>query len=298
MVYRRIAASQIVESPLLSLSFGGPDQDLTNSLNRWGILNPIHGVEEAGCIRIIDGWRRVIWAREHQREVPVRIWEGLQGNEFVPLAIACNRHREFSAVEVARALGDTPVGGYPVGGYPEGLGELLGLHDPKLVSAHRAILQLPPELQNWIHQQRFPRTVLLAMHRFPVAEVESLWHLFHRLRLNQNRLMQCATLLYEIAQHDGSTITTLVDSLVPIPSGEEFQTRLIAKRYPRLTQRRKALAAFQTQLGLPRSVVIKHDDHFESGEVLIEARLSSAEEGKRLGKVLNDHAWEDYFKDL
>jgi ParB family transcriptional regulator, chromosome partitioning protein len=280
--------------------------DLIQSIQHIGLLNPPTVLQKEGRCIIVSGFRRIEALRRLDHEqIPARVLP-LDSPllDCTRIAIADNlTHRELDLLEISRSLVllssciDDPL---------EMSAEARDLGLPGNIKFIKKVFrfgQLPGMIQEGICQGRISLNMALDLQALEKSVANLLAKLYIELKINQNKQKEIITLLREIAIREKLTIQAVLESedvatlMVDTEMNNQQKTNTIRsnlrkRRFPNLWRAEERFQRKLRQLKLDNSIQLQPSDNFEDTSLRIKLSFKNkAELAKQitvLNKILND----------
>ena len=183
-----------------------PSQELLKSIRKTGILTPLMVLPEGETMRLFDGHRRLLVAREiGLTEVPAAILPELPSQELFSLWIgAQNANRRLNPFEIARLVQEGPSAfRLPREEVLRHLKKEPGRIPPPLLPALPGILNLPERLKQEAVRRGYSAPFLVKIvETFSPDLLSEVARILDHFSLSENQADQLLTWLDEIARRD------------------------------------------------------------------------------------------------
>ncbi len=274
---------------------------LRDSLDRFGILDPVWLLEKSGGYIVVDGFKRLCWAKEKMEHgVPCRIFaKNCDSRELWTQRIEKKLFEgQIDPAEKAQIVAALAVlfgpDGIPRDGFWGRFLSCLGVSGRPEVLRKWALL---PErgrgmLESLASGEVCERAAIEIADWDP-AGADCVLSLLRKLRCSASIQVEIVERITEIAIREGETRAGVVEMerVREIMSSEELNHREKTQalreyfselRNPRLSARRKKFQGDIEALGLPRGARIVPPEAFEGGGYQLEFSFSSPEELRRI----------------
>ncbi len=280
-----------------------PPQELVESVAVAGVVQPLV-VQPTGPARhrIVSGFRR-FWAATEAglTAVPVRSltatdlskidllrWAGLENAGHrrlnrVEQALLLSRLKQLGLTELNQLLAFSVSIGGPT--TEEQLSRLLTL------------LELEVGFLELAAQNRLPDETIEALLQLTTNERQAILRVVHALHLSFSRFRELVRLGTDVARREEKSLTELLhepvfsrvladSKLTSSQKTERFFRQLKERRYPRLSAAESRFDALRRRLRLPPRSRLEHSPSFETPELSLELRFTSARQFRQTVRSL------------
>lgn len=275
---------------------------LVNSIQEWGILQPlfVHRVGEVN--HLVDGFKRAVIARALGIEdLPCRLFpEDISLRALLELLLIEHRHKicatlaaKVRFIDFALKLGlekDPLVRWF----FP--MLDLQG-HEAVLTKV-KAIAQLPEEILDFCAEKYFSMRQCAQLTRYPR---DLLLHVFSwrdRLSMTASVVEEMLSHLHDQMRGTGQDLSEFlndreVQGLLASSSSlhektEQFRALIRERRYPILTDTNRKLQRIRDQISLPRNATLTWDPTLERREVQLVLKFQESSEWEETLQALKD----------
>jgi len=266
--------------------------DLTDSINNVGLLNPPFLIENRDHYTIVCGFRRIESCRRLGRShIEARILDSdTKRLECVKLAITDNAfQRPLNLIEKSRSIN-------MISGFFKDNSSLakeisaVGLpENQSLINKIKNLCHLSQPIQDGILSDTISLSMALELGRLTQGAGEDFVKLFGLLKLSLNKQREIITLIKEIAHRDNISIQKVLQSLQKILNDEDLdrnqKTRKIRiylkqRRFPAITSAEKAFEKHVNELKLGRGSKLIPPKNFEGATYTLSIYFNSLNELK------------------
>ena len=280
---------------------------LEASLRETGQLNPALLVATGEArFRIVTGYRRVAALRRLgvRRLLGRRMPAGAESITLFRTAVWDNlAHRQLTPLEHARILSTLEqVCRVPREAVVTAWLPVLGLPaHGNILHSYLALHRLAPGLKTLLRQGRITTQSAERLSGMPQASQELAARVLARVQLSASLQRKTLELIEEIATMDSCSPAGVLErpdilgcaedlNLSAFQRGERMYQRLYELRNPRLSRARARFASNKERLGLPGTVRVLPDAHFETTRVRVEFEASSPDEFRRISSAIDSAA--------
>lgn len=274
---------------------------LRDSLDRFGMLDPVWLLEKSGGYIVVDGFKRLGWAKEKMADcAPCRIFaENCDSRKLWAQRIEKKLFEGPSdpaekAQIVAALAGLFAADGIPRDGVWGRFLSCLGVSGrPEVLRKWALVSERGRGMLEALASGEVCERVAIEIADWDPAGADCVLSLLRKLRCSASIQVEIVERICEIAIREGKTRAGVVEMerVREIMSSEELNHREKTQalreyfselRNPRLSARRKEFRRDIEALGLPRGARIVSPEAFEGGGYQLELSFSSPEELRRI----------------
>lgn len=296
-------------APLFSFRFSTDTRDLVSSVQKWGIINPIHIYKSNSAEFVLDGWQRLEFLRQNKSSHPVGVMvhDGHQLSEsdaflvFIELNVA---QAEFNLIEkamIAKKAQDLFLGK----SWPKILVSALEIpFQPNVLKDYRSLLKLPHFIQKYLVNNNLPLHVAVKFLNFNLEDVERLAHQLFVYPLNQNKLSEVLDLLQDLSRKESRPANQIFAEILAQISGSGLSHQkekiireaLKKRRNPRFEAQLESFLQKTQTMPLNTQTSVVPAPYFEDDYVEVKSRIYNQNDIQNLIQVLTHKAWGDIFE--
>lgn len=295
--------------PLFNVRFQADCRELQSSLQKWGVLNPIHVyVREDGTRFILDGWQRVQFLKQNQSVESLAVI--LHHENVLPIADAFLIYmdlnvalRPFNLIEKALLIKKAQdlFLGKP---WPKALVTGLGVaFQPAPMKEYRDLLKLPEFVQKYIVNNGIALHVALKFLDFEANDMVKLANQLFVYPLNQNKLGEILDLLQDLSRRESVPASQVFQDVLTQISGaglaqqkEKLIRETLKKRKnPRFEEQMQHFLQKTKHIPIGAQTSVAPAPFFEDDYVEVKSRIYNHSDIQNLIQVLTHQAWGDIF---
>ena len=304
--FKLFAKNELKAKTLFTTRFLHDTANLKSSINNLGILTPIVIISKENEWHIIDGEARFLIANELGISIPAQIIDTeFNLTQLFTYCLELNHlARSFNIIEIAHLL--KQAGDFYPKDLPQHLVECLGLQkQPKALHQYLSLLKLPLKVQEYAVTHKTSLNAMLTLLKLPKAEIEPITEILFTMPLNQNKLTEIITNLWDISKRNQSTpLSVLKSSLSSIGEINDANSRerllrddLHQKRHPRLMAMKQDFKEKTKSLPKNNKIKIEPAPFFNEDYLEIQAKLSGQEDLNLLISFLQHKAWNELLEE-
>ena len=294
--------------PLFMVRFHADCRDLQSSLQKWGLLNPIHVYQTPEQRFVLDGWQRVVFLRQQnfEGELPVIVHQSHDITMadafllFIDLNVAL---RPFNIVEKALLL-KKAQDLFAGKAWPKSLVTALAVpFQPGPLKDYRDLLKLPQFVLKYAVNNGTPLHVVLKFLDFAPDDIEKLANQLFVYPFNQNKLSEILDLLQDLSRREGVLASQIFQDVLTQISGaglaqqkEKLIRETLKKRKnPRYEAQMHQFLQKTKNMVLGGQTSVAPAPFFEDDYVEVTSRIYNQSDIENLIQVLTHQAWGDIF---
>ncbi len=294
---------------LFAVRFYADCRELQSSLQKWGVLSPIHVFDNAGQRFILDGWQRVDFLRQQNflGQVPVIVHQADVVSMtdafliFIELNVAL---RPFNIVEKAMLIKKAQEL-FLGQAWPKSLVTALGVpFQPGPLKEYRDLLKLPQFVLKYAVHNATPLHVVLKFLDFAPDDIEKLANQLFVYPFNQNKLSEILDLLQDLSRRECVPASQIFQDVLSEISGsglaqqkEKLIRETLKKRKnPRFEAQMQHFLQKTKNMPLGAQTSVAPAPFFEDDYVEVKSRVYNQDDIKSLIQVLTHQAWDEIFE--
>ncbi len=275
---------------------------LADSIERFGLLNPVRLVERGDYYTIISGRKRVSAAKNAGvNEVPALVYDdNIEDRCTMTMSLVDNfPERDYTAVEaswiISRLVRDLGIDEDEV---IRDFFPLLNLPpSKKILEELLSISELTDEIKALAHNRRYPTKVLARWFDFGENDRRQIAKLISSAHFGTGAAVEVLNLLSDLTTRDDASVEAILENdeiksiindenLSQNEKGEKLRGTIRRLRYPMLDELERKFEKSVEDLKIPKSAKISHTPYFEGDTLEFKINFRDTKGLKEMGKFL------------
>ena len=277
-------------------------KNLADSIERFGILNPVRLVDGGDFYIIISGRKRIIAAKyAGMDEVLTLVYDSkIEKRHAMTMSLLDNfPHREYTAVEASWVINR--------------IAEDFKVYEDDIIRDFFPLLHLPPskkilkellliselsdEVKKVAHNRRYPIKVLTRWLDFGEDDRGKIAGLISGAHFGTGAATEILNLLSDLTTRDGTSVRVILENdeikaiiddenLSQNEKGERLREALRRLRYPMLSELEQNFKKYSDSLKMPGGAKITHPPYFEGDTLELKISFKDKKGLKYIGQFI------------